>query len=289
MSGWFQIWGGDVHANKPPSDPEDPTDLVIVDPIPFTCVETDGCKPYLSLLDEAGTIDSSGMLSLATGTYDLGVRSGNQHEGIDEEGVERLAETYTGKRQDFDYFLRLYEFPLNPVSDFMSEEVGSKPTSLPVNGVNAYFQGEGRNLIIDNSWGVGAGEELVVFVEGDLVIRGAGTRVQVAEDGFLAFIVEGDIIIEPEVGVTESETEGVVEGVYVANGSLNVESAGGNDLRFVGEGSFVGWGGVFLKRDFGDNRNNTGPVEIVKFRPDLVINAPEEMMRSKVLWQEVAP
>ncbi len=289
MSGWFQIWGGDVHANKPPSDPEDPTDLVIVDPIPFTCVETDGCKPYLSLLDEAGTIDSSGMLSLATGTYDLGVRSGNQHEGIDEEGVERLAETYTGKRQDFDYFLRLYEFPLNPVSDFMSEEVGSKPTSLPVNGVNAYFQGEGKNLIIDNSWGVGAGEELVVFVEGDLVIRGAGTRVQVAEDGFLAFIVGGDIIIEPEVGVTESETEGVVEGVYVANGSVNVESNGSNDLRFVGEGSFVGWGGVFLKRDFGDNRNNTAPVEIVKFRPDLVINAPEEMMRSKVLWQEVAP
>jgi len=89
-----------------------------------------------------------------------------------------------------------------------------------------------------------------------------------------------------------------VEGVYIANGTLTVASKGvkQGDLKFVGAGTFVGWTGVSLNRDFrlGDDtteglKNFDQPGELFLARPDFVLNLPKKMARPVTDWQEVAP
>ncbi|MBI2010089.1 MAG: hypothetical protein HYS86_02800, partial [Candidatus Chisholmbacteria bacterium] len=77
-----------------------------------------------------------------------------------------------------------------------------------------------------------------------------------------------------------------LEGVYIANGTI---STGESDTKFTGEGTFVGWSGVNLQRDFEDTRNNTEPVEVFRYRPDFKLNLPGFLRRPTIEWQEVAP
>jgi len=68
-------------------------------------------------------------------------------------------------------------------------------------------------------------------------------------------------------------------------------TASGGDKRFIGAGTFVGWSGVTLSRDFDDGgarkaENNTKPVDTFVFRPDLLMNVPDKMARSSYIWQE---
>jgi len=53
--------------------------------------------------------------------------------------------------------------------------------------------------------------------------------------------------------------------------------------------SFIGWGGVSLKRDLGESELNLTPSELFTFRPDLLINAPKEFLFTPFVFQEVAP
>lgn len=68
----------------------------------------------------------------------------------------------------------------------------------------------------------------------------------------------------------------------------------GGDKRFIGEGTFVGWSGVKLERDYDDGAgrralNNISAVEYFRYRPDFITAAPEEFMRSRYSWQQVNP
>src|SRR5690606_4212413 len=74
-----------------------------------------------------------------------------------------------------------------------------------------------------------------------------------------------------------------VQGVYIANGKLissNLTSS------FTGRGIFVGWGGVELNREMPDQTNRYFPAERFVYRPDFMINLPEQMMYSQTIWQE---
>jgi len=99
---------------------------------------------------------------------------------------------------------------------------------------------------------------------------------------------------------------GVIQGVFIANGKITVQSNGKSsnpsrlaavgskncpvgvvpDKKFVGEGTFVGWSGVELQRDFDDRCSFTKawnarhPTEVFNYRPDFMQNAPEWMWRS---------
>jgi hypothetical protein len=109
--------------------------------------------------------------------------------------------------------------------------------------------------------------------------------------------------------------KGNVQGVFIANGQITVRSnakgisyyspsfypsrlasvgskqcPGGSsfvpDKKFVGEGTFVGWGGVNLDRTFDDGCSFTkawhdrSPTEVFNYRPDFLKNAPIWMYRS---------
>jgi hypothetical protein len=113
--------------------------------------------------------------------------------------------------------------------------------------------------------------------------------VTVAEGGFLAFIVSGDITVNKNLGNDAlTTTTPNLTGLYLADGTLTIAGEGTDlepDERFVGEGSFVGWTNVVLNRNLGEE-NDAYPAEIFVYRPDFISSVPEEMKRAQRIWQE---
>ena len=68
-------------------------------------------------------------------------------------------------------------------------------------------------------------------------------------------------------------------------------TTGGGDDRFVGEGSFIGWSGINLDRDFSDGsdrslENNDKAVDLFIYRPDFLVNMPDILLVPIRIWQE---
>lgn len=116
------------------------------------------------------------------------------------------------------------------------------------------------------------------MVDGDLRIDNG---INVVDGGFLALIVSGDI--EVEAAVMDQ-----VEGVFIADGEF-ITQTDGDDQQLVVEGSVIAWTGVSLNRDFDGVENSSDPVEKFVYRPDFLVNMPEEMKRFALQWREVAP
>jgi hypothetical protein len=127
-----------------------------------------------------------------------------------------------------------------------------------------------------SDWNLPANSTYVVFVDGSLTID---EDVRVPNSSFLAFIVRGNITIAPNVQR--------VQGVYIADGTLTTNSAGANaDTQLQAEGMFVGWSGVNLRRDLG---NDSVAAELFTYRPDFLLNALEDLKLPQYEWREVAP
>ncbi|MBI4035093.1 MAG: hypothetical protein HY381_01695 [Candidatus Chisholmbacteria bacterium] len=72
----------------------------------------------------------------------------------------------------------------------------------------------------------------------------------------------------------------------MADGVIDTGSA---TTKLILGGTWVGWQGVNLKRDFKTDRNETEPAEVFRYRPDLIANVPLYMKRASLVWEEVAP
>jgi hypothetical protein len=192
----------------------------------------------------------------------------------------------TYREEDYDYFYRLFEMPVSPTAsedDFSGPAL--KPTVPPAGGKPAYWHN--GDLDINSTWTVNAGEQLVIFVGGNLNLMNSAV-IDVAPGGFVGFIVRGGITISPQVGHVNApgNSEGVIEGVYIADGVISIQPS---TEKFVGEGMFIGWGGVVMGRDYQGLDNNQYPAELFTYRPDLLTHAPDEFRRSVYEWEEVAP
>lgn len=295
---WWQVQGGPVLALGEAG-------VVVQSYIPASC-SSPACEPYLIRRSSgAGTsgyvITGQSQDLTSAGQVDLRRDAGIDQLFVDQDLNNIIASTNPSVvREVYAEFIRRYKFTSERLrlDDFDGQdgrpfnEGASKPDDTPRNGVNAYWTG--NDLTIDQAWNVGAGESIVVLVDGDVTIE---SPIDVAQGGFLAIITSGNITVDPDVGVAAASTTGVVEGVYIADGTLNFPSrgiAGGGDLKFVGEGTFVGWSGVTMDRDFNDGgggaiSNNTYPTEFFIYRPDFLLNAPPEMAQPRFVWREVAP
>lgn len=288
-AGWWQLENGSAIA-------EQDTGLAIYSQVPEdTCSAEPSCTPSLITEDAAGTANSAGIAITGGGGIDTNAdQAGNQTGWVTERATQQFATGTTAKvRETYDFFYREYSLGTNPVADLAGTI--AKPTNPPANG-RAYFAS--GNVVIEDQWQVTSGESLVIFVNGDLTMRDPGTveqLIDVETGGFLAFIVSGNIIIEETVGNTDIlDTTSNIEGVFIADGQIVTQSIGaasGGDNRFVGEGVFVGWSGIFLNRDFDDGstrraENNDKPVELFRYRPDFVRNVPERMNTTRTIWQE---
>lgn len=296
---WFQVVGGSVRAESADSG-------VVTSHIPPTCLPGNGCSPYLLRRDTSGIVGSAGFAvtgeSGSSGGTVVTAYSGGDLSKLSQDDANVVA---YAKRQifqeNFDYFAnRVYSMGVTPQSDFSPEarEDLSKPdpdAQPPTNAGRAAYYANG-DVTIQSPWTVDAGESIVILIQGNLDIQ---DTITVAPGGFLAMIASGDITISNTVGTSTYTSETPqVEGVYIADGLFTVESngSGTSDLKFVGAGTFVGWGGINLARDFRDDadpqlglNNNATATELFIARPDFAIYAPQEIKRPSYIWQEVAP
>lgn len=295
---WFQIVGGSIVAYQNGG-------TAVNNPIPTTCLNDAACKPYL-ILQKNGA-DTSGYVLTGGGDVDLRFGVVVEDDLIDEDQKNRLGKvTSRASQERFEHFARLYKLPFEPQNDFGGSTNNiQEPTGTPANaGVDAYYQS--GDVTIEDPWSIESGESRVIFIDGTLTIK---NTINVAEGGFLAFIVKKDILVDPSVGHEDvTNNTPLVEGMYIANGQIRFPSAGvngtvrevspgvfeGGDLKFVGAGTFVGWGGIAMERDFDDGvlrrqMNNENPTELFIYRPDLVLNTPARMRSPRYQWREVNP
>jgi hypothetical protein len=195
-------------------------------------------------------------------------------------GTDLSGTRSNANREDYNYFNGLYSLGSTPTTDF----TGAKPTAAPTNG-KAYYAGS--DVTISSSWSVAKGESYVIFVNGNLRIS---QPITVAPGGFLAFIVKKNIIFDKSLGqASPTSTTASVAGVFLADNQIIIEAtpAGNNDLKFIGEGMFIGWQGVQMNRKYVPQAPNaSNPTEFFRYRPDLLLNVPASMMTPLAVWQE---
>ena len=284
---WFQVAGGPIVAYST-------VGTVIQSLISPYCTLANGCVPAL-ILNQNGA-DTEGYVLTGGGEVDTSYDAGLQADQIDENAHNWFGKlSDTPDHQDFAYFRQLVRLASNATSDFgATANQAEKPTQPPVNsGAEAYFH-DGDLTINTASWDIASGESLVILVDGNVTIS---SPIQVANGGFLMIVASGNITIDGNLGFDDpTETAGIVEGVYVADGQFIVATlgAGVGDKRFNGEGTFVGWNGINLQRDYDDGSgrriyNNTSPTEFFTYRPDLLVNAPDSIKRPRYSWRELNP
>jgi hypothetical protein len=223
---------------------------------------------------------SSGFMITGGGGVDSTADAATQYSSLSEDiRTDRISGlTINGPRENYDYFSQLYSMS-GAATDFS----GAQPASAPANG-RAYYSA--NPITISSPWTVKSGEKIVVFVNNTLRINAAIT---VKQGGFLAFIVKNSLTISKDLGNTDpNDGTPIVAGVYVSDGALVIEGGrAGGDLRFVGEGTFVGWGGVSMQRQFANAAYNASiPTEMFRFRPDFMQNVPDLMTKPIYIWQE---
>ncbi len=206
---------------------------------------------------------------------------------------------------NYQYFYNRFGFEY----DSAENELASGAQPALSSGLNIRFAQTGLN--ITEPWQVSSGQQLIVFVNGNLSIDdsvGDRRMIQVDSGGYLAFIVLGNITINSNVGYSVPNTNPIVfarpgsvspnvEGIYIADGTLTIANNGNASLpdkKFIGAGTFVGWSGVNLARTFDDGVigmawHNFNPTETFIYRPDFLLNAPSVMKEPIHEWREVAP
>jgi hypothetical protein len=139
------------------------------------------------------------------------------------------------------------------------------------------------------NWNVGSGETVMFVIDGNLIING---QITLSGTGFAAFIVNGNVTVDPIVGGPAGSATPVVEGVYITSPTgvfqTGDSSSAGNE-RFVAEGIFVA-GDFFLQRDLDAvGANPTTPSELFIYNPQLLVTMPDAMRDVPLTWQEVPP
>jgi len=135
------------------------------------------------------------------------------------------------------------------------------------------------------NWVVPDGEKLIFLVDGTLTLKGTVTE---EGTGMAIFVVNGDITVDPSVGVASTSDTPVLEGIYIAKGTFHTgRSTNPGTERFVGHGTFVA-SSFNLERDLGD-ANTTTASELFLWDPKVLVHLPKEMTDLNYLWQEVAP
>lgn len=298
-SPWWQTKGGNVYA-------KDSISSTIPDTCPAAGVGV--CDPYF--ITQNGTDQYSGGIAITGGnsTSSIAVEgyytdrdpdtSGNQPRSVDVSHANN-------QKEDYAYFAGLFDSA--SATDISTNDTGSGTlTTLPTGGqtfgsdnTEVYTYVGDLTLDFDTTQTV-TGKKMVILVNGNVTIQGTpNTRaVDVANGAFFGLITSGNINIDETIGNTSATaTTSVLEGVYVADGDLNIENYADDsirDLKFVGEGTFVGHTAINLNRDYDNTSNpidkalnNTNPIEVFVYRPDFVTNIPSILKQPNLYWQEV--
>lgn len=314
---WFQIFGGNVFGRGGISsvvpysfcDGDSNCRSSLNAPLPFSANLFSSGFPIANT-GNSGAIRSYDYSSAYHSYFHLPTRASNLNSYDVDTDLSQLS---------YDYFYKLAENSVQEVGNgedleprledwiYSSWWLTDEVNYIKVNG----------NVNIDETQGfqILDGTKLVVFVDGNLILDDSEINdtyrkiTSVAQGGFLAFFVSGDVIVTADVGYeldplnpstpTVSNANSNLEGVFVANNNLIIQSktAIGEvppDRKFIGSGTFVGWNDILLNRTFNDNNfgpilSNSQAVENFIYRPDLLANWPVKLKASTSNWREVDP
>lgn len=286
---WFQTLGGSSWAENN-----------IVANIPATTCTPPTCTPALIASDPSGNSDSAGFPLTNEGRIVTSYEGETYIHESDARSTAVQAQA-TGVEvpiENYDYFY-----------DKVGEEAETLVSSdKPTVGTDLTVYEYSGNLTIDETspWNLTNTEKIIVFVDGNMTIddtTSSESRIITVDEGgdaFLMFAVSGDLTITENVGYSDITTDPTqadianVEGVFVSDGTLTIAGVDGTtDNKFIGAGTFVGWTGVSLERNFDDGvdptLNNNAATETFIFRPDLLVNAPKAVKSAQMTWREVEP
>lgn len=301
IPGWFQIMGGNILAEKKSGN-------AIQVGVPASCFTNGRCAVRALLARKSALADTSGFAVVGQGAQlRSGLSASTPLAGLREDSPQAYAarsRSASAPKYGYGYFYQRYSLPENPAS-ILRTAITANRTNLenisahvPANPERGAYVSEG-DVTITKAWTVQSNQKLVIFVEGNLFIK---NEITVDPGGFLAFIASGNIEIDSAVAdVDETSANPLVSGVFVADGKVRIASKGPvnskpADGKFIGAGTFVGWSGIELLRDYRSAADASAgiqsydyPTELFLDRPDFALNMPDQLRRPAIDWREVAP
>lgn len=307
---WWQTWGGMIYAA---------TGSVVSD-IPQPCIDdgTGYCRSFMAAQDMAETDYSGSVVMSGSGTVSSGDSSGYVTDRFPETEQQVAEGTFHDnvRQENYDFFIREvliseYSNTVPAAVDDSNDIFSTDYTEDDDDQTRIYYAPGSVTIDPTATIELPAGvDKAVVLINGDLTIRDNNDIeevVNVDQGDFLGFIVNGNITVEGSVGFDKDMTNIVqvtgdtnLEGVYVADESFIVDGYDALgfpqliDRKFIGAGTFVGFAGVALDRDFENSVNpltrsinNLDPVSTFVYRPDFVENLPRFMHNPGLVWQEV--
>lgn len=266
---WFQTDSGDVHAEG---------DII-------SSINTFISPPYFSLNNggSPGVVSANGVIELSPATQ---VSTADWR--LQDPPANYPYDDYSPiNRYDYDYFLKKVSPQNLPAFN------PNAPTKNELEALADGFYIVTGDVVLPNpsgsTWVVGSGPNkkiITIFIDGNLTIQG---KIMIS-NGFLAFIVNDNITIDPSVYESNLGTAALA-GVYIANGQI---STGSSVEPLVTSGVFVAHGGFNLQRDNQNNPDLTKtsdkvPAEKFMYDPELIMQAPQEILAIPYNWEEVAP
>ena len=184
----------------------------------------------------------------------------------------------------YDYFSKQIPSSIVPTQLASSSITGANFNSSPQSDGYEWYKYTGpTDLSIDGNIDLGGDRVILLIENANLNING---RINLADgQGFFVVIVEGNININPGVGGSAAD----LEGIYLADGAVLTGTTGlANDAALHVRGSIAAYGGITMQRDLGTS-NGTTPAELFEYAPDQILLFPTKLGYRRINWKEVAP
>lgn len=266
---WWQTKGGDVISGGD-----------IVSHIPVTCTANRGCNPYLILDAIAQNQGYPGIASYgSSSTYNNGPTA-------DTSTNNWLTQTdSTGKVYDFTYFQNLIPSDVSSNSNFQISANSVPGTYFDSGGADhdgySWYEKTG-DVGINSAVNLPLGRKVILLVKGNLTIQAPINLTN--GQGFFLIIVSGTISIDPSV--TGTAAAPAIEALMLADNLISTGT--GNQPLYV-RGALLTNGQIVFSRDLTNTVNQLTPAEAVEFAPDMLLQFPKALSKSRITWQEVAP
>ncbi len=263
FGGWWQTVGGSVHGEKgirsviPSSVP--PTEQFLILPVGSKW----GFLSYGVPRPVAGWLGTSGAL-------------------VSSKEWEKQS-AYDGLIYDWGFYNNRFNlFTVTPWNG--TDAISYDP------GPNDYMILKADSSVNSFSYNPTGSQKLIVLVNGDVRVT---SNLIVPNGAFLMIIAKGTITFDqgvpPDPSVTRADGWFVADNIMVPckdiDGTLGCDAT---DDQFLGNGTFIGWGGLNFSRNLGAG-NNTTPAEKFTYRQDLFNNAPDPVKIYTKIYKPFVP
>ena len=312
-SSWFQTFGGNIYSRSS-----------IISPLPIgNCVSDGTCQNSLiAKFPNSTNPFSSGFILTNTSTRNNiitveGLVSPRSYINSSDrtDNINAYATSVKINSYGYDFYSKQLAGEIDitrPGGSADLNEIRTDDAWIPTETNVIKIEGD-LNINETHNWDVPNGETVVVLVDGNLNISdslpdsGLDQVISVEDGGFLAFFANNNITFDESIGyaidpaaptvpaVTNANAN--VVGVFIADNILTIDGFEATDIpdrKFIGAGTFVGWTNVSLERDFddgdqGSTLNSMQAVDNFIFRPDFMINFPDELKIINSNWRELTP